>query len=59
MTVQVGRGTGLGLSVSLGIVRGLGGCILVESVPSEGSLFTVRLPLAGAGAAATGAEGAA
>jgi signal transduction histidine kinase/CheY-like chemotaxis protein len=39
-----GMGTGLGLPISLGIVRGLGGEILVESRAGEGATFRVRLP---------------
>lgn len=43
-TKGVGKGTGLGLWVSYGIVKSFNGDILVESIPGEGSLFTIRLP---------------
>ena len=39
-----GMGTGLGLPISLGIVRTLGGEILVDTRPGEGATFRVRLP---------------
>jgi two-component system NtrC family sensor kinase len=45
-TKPPGRGTGLGLSVSYGIVERHGGRIRVESVPGKGSKFTVILPVA-------------
>jgi signal transduction histidine kinase len=39
-----GVGTGLGLPISQGIVRSLGGEITVDSRPSAGAIFRVRLP---------------
>lgn len=47
-TRPAGRGTGLGLSVSYGIVSSHGGHIEVESQVSKGSNFTIYLPQTGA-----------
>jgi len=44
-TKAVGEGTGLGLSVSFGIIQEHGGRISVESQVGQGSTFTVWLPV--------------
>jgi len=44
-TKEVGSGTGLGLSLSYGIVHRHGGRIEVASVIGEGTRFTVHLPV--------------
>ncbi|HLB25713.1 MAG TPA: ATP-binding protein [Nitrospirota bacterium] len=43
-TKEVGKGTGLGLAVSYGIIQGFGGNIEVLSRPGEGSKFNITLP---------------
>ncbi|MDX8396121.1 MAG: response regulator, partial [Mariprofundaceae bacterium] len=44
-TKEVGEGTGLGLSMSIGTVQQFGGTIDVKSKLGEGSIFSVYLPL--------------
>ena len=44
-TKKMGSGTGLGLSVSLGIAQAHGGFIDVETIKGEGSTFSLILPL--------------
>jgi two-component system, NtrC family, sensor kinase len=45
-TKPTGEGTGLGLSVSYGIIKNHGGEIYAESEKGHGATFTVQLPLA-------------
>ena len=44
-TKEIGQGTGLGLSVSYGIIERHGGTIWVQSKVGRGSVFTIWLPI--------------
>ena len=44
-TKDVGKGTGLGLATSYGIIEGHGGKIGVKSRVGEGTTFTIELPI--------------
>lgn len=44
-TKPIGQGTGLGLSLSYGIMQKHGGSISVSSIPGQGTTFTLRLPV--------------
>ena len=43
-TKPVGEGTGLGMSIAIGIVRNHKGTITVDSIPGQGTTVTVLLP---------------
>ncbi|MGD0493849.1 MAG: ATP-binding protein [Steroidobacteraceae bacterium] len=45
-TKEIGRGTGLGLSLGYAIVTDARGAIDVRSIPEQGSTFTIYLPRA-------------
>jgi len=45
-TKEVNRGTGLGLTISYGIVQEHGGSIHAENVAGGGATFTIELPAA-------------
>jgi two-component system, NtrC family, sensor kinase len=51
-TKGIGRGTGLGLAVSYGILQEHGGAISVDSAPGQGTTFQVVLPAVAAQEAA-------
>lgn len=45
-TKEVGSGTGLGLSVSFGIIASMGGRLEAGNIPQGGARFSITLPLA-------------
>jgi PAS domain S-box-containing protein len=57
-STKEGKGTGLGLWVSYGIVQSHGGNIRVRSRPGRGTTFTISLPINGPPDGPSGGEGA-
>jgi two-component system NtrC family sensor kinase len=57
-TKPIGQGTGLGLSVSYGIIKKHGGDIQVQSKPGQGTEFIVSLPISGPPAIQSTGQGA-
>ena len=53
-TKPVGKGTGLGLSIIYGIVKKMGGEVEVDSVPGQGTTFTLAFPREACGAGEDG-----
>jgi len=51
-TKEVGKGSGMGLSMVHGIVHEHGGHVVVDTAPGQGARFRVLLPAAGASVAA-------
>ena len=45
-TKEVGKGSGMGLAVVLGIVQNHEGAIFVDNKPENGAIFTILLPVA-------------
>jgi histidine kinase len=44
-TKEVGKGMGLGLSITYGILSKINASVFVESEPGKGTVFTVRIPV--------------
>jgi CheY-like chemotaxis protein len=55
-TKPMGRGTGLGMAVTHGIITGHGGRLALASQPGRGASVTVYLPFAETGTAAANAQ---
>jgi hypothetical protein len=49
-TKEIGKGTGLGMSVVYGVVTGHGGIIDIQSTPGKGATFSLYLPVKEKGA---------
>lgn len=44
-TKPIGSGTGMGLSISHGIIEKHNGCLIVDSTPRQGSVFSIYWPV--------------
>ena len=56
-TKEVGKGSGLGLSMAHGFAAQSGGALRIESTPGQGTVVTLWLPEAAAWPVAAAAEG--
>jgi signal transduction histidine kinase len=45
-TKKIGKGTGLGVSISYGIIKDYNGGIEIDSQPGRGTTFILRFPVA-------------
>ena len=45
-TKAVGKGMGLGLTITRQVIKQHGGTLEVDSTPGQGTTFTIRIPLA-------------
>jgi signal transduction histidine kinase len=45
-TKEVGQGTGLGLTITYGVIQEHGGSVHASNAPDGGALFTIDLPAA-------------
>jgi two-component system, NtrC family, sensor kinase len=45
-TKEIGKGTGMGLSISFKIIQEHGGKIVVDTEPGMGTVFSILLPVA-------------
>lgn len=57
-TKEVGEGLGIGLSLSEGIIRDIGGAMRAENGPDDGAVFIVTLPAHDSGAGRNGGSDA-
>ena len=57
-TKAVGKGMGLGLTITRQVIKQHGGTLEVDSTPGQGTTFTIRIPLASESGLEEGAQSA-